>query len=254
MKNVRPYFFIAVTFLTAFTSCKKDKQDDTAEETPVIQLQMDLYPQFGTETMKLDSVYVTDEGYKIKFTTLKCYMENVRNGGTILKDACLFDYGTNGTFLFKADGTPSAFSALSMNIGVQSSINHNDPSAVPTSSALNILTANDMHWGWNPGYIFVKIEAKADTLVDAVDNFDLNVVFHAGTDAFLRDTTFASINWVQQSDVLYNGTMKIDLLEFLRGNSNPIDLKTEYTSHSAPGQEALTEKVVDNFKYALSIE
>ncbi len=254
MKNVRPYFFSAVALLTAITSCKKDKQDDTPVETPVVQLQMDLYPQFGTETMKLDSVYVTDEGYKIKFTTLKCYLENVRYGSTVLKDACLFDYGTNGTYLFKADGTPSAFPGLSTNIGVQSSINHNDPSAWPTSSALNILNANDMHWGWNPGYIFVKIEAKADTLVDATDNFDLNVVFHAGTDAFMRDTTFSAITWVKQSDVLYKGTMKVDLLEFLRGNTNPIDLKSEYTSHSAPGQEPLTGKVVDNFKYALSVE
>ena len=39
---------------------------------------------------------------------------------------------------------------------------------------------------------------------------------------------------------------------FLQNGGQTIDLETEYTSHTAPGQEVLSAKVIQNFKAAIS--
>ena len=110
-----------------------------------------------------------------------------------------------------------------------------------------------MHWGWNPGYIFVKIEAKADTIADGNDIFDHNVVFHVGLDANMQTLDYANLNWLALGNDVHELQFGLDLATFLQGSTQSIDLQTEYSSHSAPGQEALTLKVMENFKEALTL-
>ncbi|TNE71690.1 MAG: hypothetical protein EP333_08695 [Bacteroidetes bacterium] len=251
MKRILQFSALAIMLVTVHTSCKK-KDPVVVEDLHTNQLELYMEPYFGSESLKLDSVYVTDEGYKVKFTDIKCFFENVRSSDGMLIDAGLFDYRERGMLVFRADGHPSNYQNLDFNIGVQSSINHADPSAFDVNSVLNIMNANDMHWGWNPGYIFFKVEAKADTIVDAIDNFDLNVVYHTGLDVNLRTKSFSNMNWIKQADYLYRSTLKLDMLNFFRGDSNPIDLKTEFTSHSTASQVVLTTKLVDNFQFAIS--
>lgn len=234
-------------------SCKKDKtnNNETVDSTP--SLQVDVLPMYGNDVLYLDSVYITPEGYDVKFTDIKFYLQDIRNGANQLFDAALFDYRARGTSLLQVAGSYTDFSALQANVGVDTSLNHDDPSAFPNSSWLNIANANDMHWGWNPGYIFLKIEAKADTIADANILFDHNIVFHIGLDANLQSISFTNCQWIAVGNGAYNLPVKLDMLQFLTGNSNPIDLMTEYSSHSAAGQELLTSKVALNFKNALSL-
>lgn len=245
--------FIFTSLVILVLSCKKDKTDDSQIIDETNYLQVDVLPMFGNNVLYLDSVYVTPEGYDVKFTDIKFYLQDIRNGANILTDAALFDYRVRGTTLFQLGGIHTDFTDLQANVGVDTSLNHDDPSAFPNSSWLNIANANDMHWGWNPGYIFIKIEAKADTIADANPLFDHNIVFHIGTDAYLESISFTNCQWIQLGDGAYNLPIKLDMLQFLTGNSNPIDLMTEYSSHSAAGQEALTAKVALNFKNALSL-
>ena len=46
--------------------------------------------------------------------------------------------------------------------------------------------------------------------------------------------------------------LKLDLLAFLGSGSTAIHLNNEYLTHTAAGQEALTQKVITNFKNAIS--
>lgn len=249
-------FFSGILFVSVFslsTSCKKDKPEEPGDPA-VNELEINFQTEFNGNALYLDSVYTTDEGYKIKLTDIKLYMEDIRNGSSVFKDVALLDYSNSSLRSIRVEGDKANFDNLSFNIGVQNSLNHNDPSAFPNTSHLNIMTANDMHWGWSPGYIFVKLEGKADTLVDANEVFDLNFVFHIGKDENLRDAQFTGINWVPISSTLHRTSLKIDVLEFLRGNSNPIDLKDENSSHSGSTQTVLTTKLADNFKHALLFE
>ena len=46
--------------------------------------------------------------------------------------------------------------------------------------------------------------------------------------------------------------LKIDMEKFLQKEFQPIDLKTEFSSHSAAGEDALSLKVMQNFNAAIS--
>lgn len=234
-----------------FVSCKNDKVVGPGDPgQPMISLSIN--PEFNGQELLLDQTFTTSEGYLIQFIELKCYLEDLKCGDKQLIDAGLFDYRAKGTKVFEAEGIHTDFDSITCNLGVQHTLNHNDPTLFPVNSALNILNANDMHWDWNPGYIFVKVEARVDTLPDAIENFDHNVVFHIGGDVNRQDLKFNNLQWNAISEGVYGLDLKLDMATFLNDGTQSLDLKTEYISHTAPGQEALSLKVMQLFKSALS--
>lgn len=261
MKKCRLYFkdkmfFGTVVFTFVLTtllfSCEKDK---VVEEDPevVYTAKIDLIPKFGNESIKIDSTYVLTDGTKIQFNEIKCYFSDISIGSTNLTANALFDFRLNGTKLIQVNANPSNGN-FSCGIGVQSSLNHNDPSAFPTSSPLNIAVANDMHWSWSPGYIFIKIEARADTIPDATTNFNHYLVYHIGKDENFQNLSIPSISWTNVSATLKQLKLKLDLKDLFENTSNPVDFSTEYTTHSNPGQVLITDKIRQNFLAAISVE
>lgn len=230
-----------------FAACDKDKP-----EAPKKYVQVALQPVFGSQAFYMDSIYTTQEGYKIKFTELKCYFTLFANGSSALHQAALFDYRETSNLLFKLESDYTKFGNLSTVLGVDTSLNHLDPSAFPNESPLNISNAGPMHWGWNPGYIFMNVEGKVDTIPDANLNPDLSFSFHIGTDPYLQHLQFNNINWTDIGNNTRQFKLKLDLLTFLGQGSNTINLSTENLTHTAAGQELLTQKVITNFKNAIS--
>ncbi len=243
---MRTIFFSLLVLLIA-AACGDDKP-----EAPKAQLQIDLQPVFGGQNFFMDSIYTTQEGYKVKFTELKCYFTLFGNGSNALHQAALLDYRETGSLLFKREGDYAKFLNLNAVLGVDSSLNHLDPSAFPNESPLNISNAGPMHWGWSTGYIFINIEGKVDTLIDATTNPDLSFSFHIGTDSYLQNLQFNNINWTDIGNNTRQFKLKLDLLAFLGQGASSINLSSEYLTHTAAGQEALTQKVISNFKNAIS--
>jgi hypothetical protein len=248
MEYLKLFAFVLIGGLI-FTACKDDEVV-VCEDSPS-NVNITVQPVFDAENLYLDSVYATAEGYDVQFTDIKFYMEDIKNGSSNLIDAALFDYRTRGTLLLNTEGTPDGFGSLTANLGVQSSVNHDDPAAFSNTSMLNIINSNDMHWGWNPGYIFVKIEAKVDTIQDGIPLFNHNVIFHIGKDENLQLLSFANLNW-QSMGVDHTLPLKLDMALFLQNGAETIDLKTEYSSHTTAGQEALSMKVITNFRDAIT--
>ncbi|MEJ6584046.1 MAG: hypothetical protein QNL61_06265 [Crocinitomicaceae bacterium] len=246
MKN---RFFLLVMGAVLLTSCKDKENLGPAEENLGNYVNIQVQPMFNVENLHLDSVYTTQEGYKIKFTDIKFFVEDIKNGSAQLIDAGLFDYRERGTLLARALGNGSNFMNFSGNLGVRSAINHNDPTTFPNSSMLNITNTNDMHWNWSPGYIFVKIEAKADTIPDATTLLNHNIVFHAGSDVNLQTLSFTNITWDKVGNE-ETFRLKLDMAKFLHGTQT-INVKDEFSTHSTGAQAALTLKVMENFKEAL---
>lgn len=235
----------------ALVSCKED-QTTPEPEDPKTELKVTVQPVFGGVDLQLDSTYTTAEGHDIQFVNLKFFMEGIQTPVGTLKDAALFDYRETGISLFQAEGKASEATSLSSNLGVGATNNHADPTAFPVESALNILNSGGMHWSWNPGYIFVKVEARVDTIPDGNPLFDHNVIFHIGRDVNLQTLSFSPLNWQQESTLISTLPLKLDMVTFLDNGTQSIDLTTEFTSHSSGGQEALSLKVIENFRDALS--
>jgi hypothetical protein len=249
MKNLLTF----LTGLLVFTlsSCKDDPVKTVPE--PSEELKVTVQPTFGTVNLQLDQTVFTNEGYAVQFTDIRFYLTSLKNAdGKQLTQAALFDYRENGIDLLKVPGKPTDFPSLSGWFGVDSTLNHDDPTAFETTNPLNILIANDMHWDWNPGYIFLKIEAKVDTLADGIDNFDHYVVFHVGADAWLQSWSLSGINWSQTTQYMYTLPLKLDMQKFLQNGTQTIDLKEEHSSHSLPNEATLSLKVIKNLRDALS--
>ncbi|GAB5418204.1 MAG: hypothetical protein Crog4KO_28350 [Crocinitomicaceae bacterium] len=239
------------TVLLSSMSCKEDPVTPEPSE-PVNSVRIDVQPIFNGNDLFIDSVYTTTEGYKVKFTTIRFYLEDVRNNGVQLTDAMLFDYDTRGTLLYDGPGKASDFASIEANLGVGPANNNSDPTTFPNDSWLNITNANSMHWGWNPGYIFVMVEGVVDTIPDANDLFDQSIVFHAGKNENLETVSYSNLNWSSIGTNRHQLSMDLDMSEFLQSALHTIDLQTENSLHSAVGQEALTTKVMENFKEALT--
>jgi len=249
MKSTVIYFALGL-LLFSFQSCKdKDDDLDPAPQDLGNYVTIDVQPVFDTEDLDLDNVYTTQEGYKIQFTDIKFFLEDIKNVNNKMIDAGLFDYKVKGTTLLRTKGKGIDFMNLTANLGVGSAVNHNDPVAFANSSVLNITNSGDMHWNWSPGYIFVKIEAKADIVVDGTTDLTQNVVLHAGLDVNLQILSFTNITWNKVGNE-ETFRLKLDMSKFLNGTQT-IDIATENSTHSMSGQEALTLKVMENFKEAL---
>lgn len=249
---MKQILILALLLFSGLSSCAKKKVDEP-ENTPVVQqARLSLRPMFDSDYLYLDSIYTLSNGYKIQFLELKAYFADIQSGGTVLKEIALFNYRDNGTLVFQADQVLTNPTSIQFGIGVPSSVNHNDPSTFANTNPLNIVIANDMHWDWNPGYIFFKIEAKADTIVDAVTNCDLSLVYHVGTDTYFTTKTISNLNWSAVSSTLNEAWLKLNLKNFMENPASPIDVKTETSTHSASSQAALTEKARQNFAASLS--
>ncbi len=236
----------------AVFSCKKDKIDEPIVVVPPVkEVEIKVEPYFGTTKLFLDSTYTTSDNYKIQFTDIKFYCANLKSGNKSLSDIALFDFRETGNSFLKVAGISSDFTALNAILGVDSARNHSDPAAFSSTSPLNIMNAGGMHWGWNPGYIFMKIEAKVDTIPDATTNCTHFVTFHIGKEENKGTINLPSIPWKISSEYLSTATLKIDLNQFLI-SPQIIDVKTEYLSHTASGQELLSSKVMQNFSTSFS--
>jgi hypothetical protein len=238
-------------FIIAISSCKKKSPVPTSVIND--QLMVTVRPTFGTSDLNLDETVITNEGYAIQFTDVRFYVTSLKNtSGKQLVEAALFDYRNNGIELLKVEGKPSDFPSIFGYLGVESSLNHSDPASFTSANPLSTSIANDMHWDWNPGYIFVRIEAKVDTLTDGVENFNHNVLFHIGGDNLLQNLNFSSLNWTSSGQGVYTMGLKLDLQKFLQNGTSKIDVKSEHKSHSLKAEEALSLKVIQNFRDALS--
>lgn len=86
-----------------------------------------------------------------------------------------------------SDEVPTGtFVALRLAVGVDSLRNHSDPAAWPVSNPLSLLNSAHMHWNWNTGYIFFKLEGQYQR-VDPPLNGGFS--YHLGGDIFYRPIT-----------------------------------------------------------------
>lgn len=249
------YYFILLFGLLAFSSCKDDEPTPCDNGEPVVQkARVNLVPTYNGQTLEFNTNYTTQEGYTIEFTKINVIMTNFSHNGNELFASGVYKYEDDSRILWEGSGDYSQFPSMTSNIGVPASENHEDPSARPSSDPLNILNTDDMHWGWNPGYIFLMIEGKADTSATQNGQDLMNFLYHIGKDDFLVPVSLQNLTWTQINSNLHETNIYVDMYKVFDGDTADIDMKLERSSHTIPGQETLSNKVITNFANALSTE
>lgn len=248
------YYYILLLGLLVFTSCKEDPKPDDSPEPVVQKARVNLVPIYNGQTLEFNTNYTTQEGYTIEFTKINVIMTNFSNNTNELFASGVYKYEDDSRILWEGPGDYSQFSSMTSNIGVPASENHEDPSARPSSDPLNILNTDDMHWGWNPGYIFLMIEGKADTSATQNGQGLMNFLYHVGNDELLTPVSLQNLTWTEVNSSLHETNIYVDMYKVFDGDTADIDVKLERSSHTMPGQETLSNKVITNFANALSTE
>jgi|TARA_R110000737_G_scaffold350514_2_gene389729 hypothetical protein len=246
--------FLFLSLFIVFSACKKKKTDEPVVCDPSDQMEVHLIPKLDGQNYALNQIIVSPQGYRYFFTEIKILGTDVANGSNVLSDSYYYDFYTSGTLMRTGSGLKSDFANLSLNIGVPTTLNHANPALPASTSALNISNCGDMHWGWNPGYIFVKLEGKVDTLDNGIDNFDHNFVFHLGMDPIFRTLNFSGMNWISLGENKYRTNLLLQVKDIFDKPGEELDLRVDYSSHSTNTQMFLSNSVVDKLVNAVEKE
>lgn len=246
--------FLLVTLMLVFVSCKKKKTEEPVVCDPTDQMEVHLTPKMDGQNYVLDQIITSSLGYRYFFTEIKILGTDIGNDGSVFSDSYYYDLRSWGTLMRKSEGSKANFTNLSLNIGVPSTLNHANPALPASTSALNISNSGDMHWGWNPGYIFVKLEGKVDTLDNGIDNFDHNFVFHLGMDPIFRTMSFSAVNWIALGENKYKTNLLLQVKNIFDKAGDELDLRVDYSSHSTNTQMFLSNLVVNKLVNAIEKE
>lgn len=252
-KISRPFIYVLSILAMALmsVSCKPKTPEPDPDPDTVLEAKMQL--MYNGAAVNLDQRLYTQEGYPFELKELKIIFTQIKNGERNLLDASKMDLAASGNTLFSGVGMPSDFTNLSGFIGVVQPWNNADPISFPTTSPLYLTNVNDMHWGWNPGYIFYKFEGLFSTNPDATNLTDV-FTYHIGLNEYRKPFEFNNITWTKIADYHYRMTVYFHIDDVFDGPGGVVDLSTEPFTHSTPDKAELNEKIATNFAYALRIQ
>jgi hypothetical protein len=101
-----------------------------------------------------------------------------------------------------------------------------------------------MHWNWNSGYIFLKLEGKYDSDDDGTP--DAFFVAHTGTNALRRNITLMTHKDIEEA--MSHIMLEFDVAKLLDG----VDILNDNITHTGDNMN-LAIQVSDNFLDAFSV-
>ncbi len=249
---------LMMSFSLFTTSCKQEgctdpdaytfdpdavKSDASACAYPTLVLE--IASIVGDQPLVYDQVYQVN-GMATSFSTAQFYLSQVQIGDhgdmesldTYLLISPEKDHYEVGEI--KAGHKHS----LHFGVGVDSASNFLDPSTYEANHPLAPKSPS-MHWSWNSGYIFIRLEGKVDT--DGDDVLETDFEFHIGTKNLYR--TFEYDVHFDADEADSHLEMTVDFAKFFTG----IDLKTDRVTHTMDNMP-LAMTVVNNLSTVFSVD
>lgn len=230
-------------------SCKKDNTP-AYNNTVKAHLSVEFDNIAGAADLQLNTAtYTNTAGESMKITKLKYYVSNfvLTNASglvyTVPQDSCYFlidesDASTHEPVLNVPEGE---YSKLQFMVGVDSIRNTMD-----ISKRTGVLDptgiAADMYWGWNSGYIFLKLEGTSPAVTASGNVFQ----YHIGGFGGYNSPTPNNLKTVTL-DLTARGTPKVkagkdtnihlfvDILKALGGTTTMSFANTSMIHSAAPG-------------------
>lgn len=229
---------VLLSFALLF-SCKKEKIKAT---DPEVIFELHLQPYYGEQPFQLDSAYILPNGQLVKISNIRFYASNYSFSNGMNIKTTLYNLKENGTTLLSTHQDISAAASVNFYFGIDSVTNHSDPSVYGLDDPLNILNANDMHWSWNPGYIFLVVQGIGDTTGTGT-LFNQPVLFHIGKDYNYRLISAENLQW--SIGITSSGNKLIKAVLCLKMNElfENINLKTQNMCHSDVEEQALSLQI-----------
>jgi len=259
-RSASALFSVALGAMLA-SGCSDDAQPipPVKVDTSRVVMTFDMESVAGTTPFALDSTITSAAGVQYKVSKLRFFISQLalidasntavpvtmvdQAGQPLPYDLALVDYEKPASTTFRVLAPRGTFRGLAFSVGVPvvnakgDSLNHADASL--QTQPLDV--DNDMYWGWNPGYIFLKVEGKSFAN-DAWQSF----FYHVGNDPRLSRVTLDGA-LTPSADGTARRTLRVDVnkLFVTPSGTNSPDIagsSTQRMAHSG----ALVDSVANN--------
>ena len=233
---------ISLGFLL-WSGCDEDDPIDTA------QLKFDFEFTVGNDPLIFQAPFEIN-GTTVSFDIAQYYIGGItlkhEDGQTEeLKD--LYLLAKQGeSITYTEDLTVGSISEINFFVGVDPVTNLQSETDFTERIAEDPLALKDpsMHWNWNTGYKFLRVDGDADT--DGDGEVDTGVAYHLGSAPFLKDFTVEkSMDLDAGSNTL---SFRLDLAKLFAG----VDMSTELDTHTS-NNLPLAERLLENLGQALTL-
>lgn len=264
-KSILAIISIAVMFIAAFSSCKKD-EGATPGTTGTISVEFDNVANGNTLVLGQD--YTNANGDVMNFSMFNYYVSNfslVKSDGSIYvvpKDSCYFlikEAGGENQEIELKNIPLGDYKEIRFIVGVDSL-----KSISPVSERVGVLDpagdGGDMYWAWNSGYIFVKVEGTSPSApLDAASNTN-KFRYHIGLFGGLNSPTLNNIKNFAVSDVdgdlatvrsniSPNFHLKVDIMEMFK---NPTTVKV--ADNPSVMASPYSKTIADNYANMIKLD
>lgn len=203
---------------------------------------------FHTHVNGSDLQYNTNyvvNGTNINITHLGYYITNIRfikaDTTEVVVDTALLVKADQPTSIIKGLNT-GTYNSVKFDIGfADTAINLGDPSVYVSTHPLAIQSPS-MHWSWNTGYIFFRLDGKVDTSANQTAGTTKTLRFHLGTFGMVRNVTASLNNFYVNAPHDETHTFESDIIFNLEDFFTGINLK----------QDNVTE-TMNNMPLAISV-
>ncbi len=246
MKNIAiQSLALLLAAFASLTSCQKDKED-------FYNLELEIDYKVGSADFSYDQVY-TINGIAVKFSLFQVYLSGLKvedhdGNHKHFEEKYLLVKPTQKDYMLgsinKAFG--DHVHDLKFNVGIDAATNSQTTETFTSRNANDPLAAQNpaMHWSWNSGYIFIKIEGEVDT--DGDGSPDTAAQWHVGLNEMLRPVSIEAHSDMKKGDNHIH--LKLDVAKVFTG----IDMTTEISTHSMGANKPIAVKVADNIATAFS--
>jgi hypothetical protein len=207
MKIFKSIILIALAiFAFSMNSCKDSDDVDPLPNKNDTTLTFQFTPVFKSEVLNRfnETVYINAANDTLGFSKMKLLISNfvfqkMDDSYDTLKDMYAYLDFESGRNSFNIEGLPmDEYKSFSFFIGLDSAINHGDPTQWGADHPLNPLV-NGLHWNWAGGYQFNSIEG---------DYFNEGVIkkfsYHIATKKYMRWYNFnTSLNYTAKRTVKF---------------------------------------------------
>ncbi|MBL0052739.1 MAG: hypothetical protein IPP29_15115 [Bacteroidetes bacterium] len=211
-----------------------------------------LHTMVGSQAAAYGTQYQDATGRKFNVSDLRYYISNIvliKSDGGLLPLTGKVILANPATNEYELGNVPvGSYKGFKFIVGLDSATNHSDPTVYAASNPLSIQSPS-IHWSWNSGYIFMKIEGVVDTTLASNGALDYQYFYHIGLDSFKRTVDFSSEEFTVASGSDYEIGIEFDLLKVL---SN-VDMRTENSTHTMDNMPLAT-KIANNWESAFEIE
>lgn len=203
---------------------------NTAFSQNTIEIQ--LKPLYNGQPISINQLLTDANGTDFKITRMEYYLHEfaiTHDGGQSTTLSTSDNYVlANANSLFYTIGTGNIVSveSIGFKVGVDTSLNHDDPSLYPMGHPLGNQTPS-MHWGWAAGYRFLALEAEVDADGDGV--METLLQSHIVGDQFIKTVSPITIS----NSTLDGSTVKIALTYDINLWLTNVDVATAGVNHGA---------------------